>query len=256
MNIRILTFLSLLIFSSCAKVNLTYFSNLDDQSVYTEEIAMTATEPIIQPGDLLNITVSSPNPEANFLFNRGEIRTVGSSVAASVITNEGYLVDLDGNIDFPVLGSIKIAGMTKSELRSNLRIILTEYLKDPVVNIRYLNYKITVIGEVKSPSTFVVPSEKINIIEALGLAGDMTVFGKRENVLIIRESEGIRSMVRLNLNDKEVLNSPYFYLHPNDVVYVEPVKARAPLTTSTRADISFVLSIATAATLLFIRLNR
>jgi polysaccharide biosynthesis/export protein len=255
MNIRILTFLSLLVFSSCSKRNLTYFSNLENQTIYTEEITENAIEPVIKPGDLLNITVNSPNPEANLLFNRGEIRTVGSASAhaGSVVTNDGYLVDLQGNIDFPVLGSVRIGGFSKSEVKVMLSQMLLIYLKDPIINIRYLNFRITVVGEVSNPSSFVVPSEKISIIEALGMAGDMTAFGKRDNVLIIRETEGIRSMARLNLNNKEVMNSPYFYLHTNDVVYVEPVRAKAEQANTTRNDVSFFLSIASMLSFILYR---
>ncbi len=227
MNKSIIILLFAIISSSCAKRNLAYFSDLQEEVEYSERITNTV-EPKIRPDDLLSITVVSMSPEANMLFNQGEIVPAGitashsSGNSPSRITREGYLVDKDGYIDFPVLGVFHIAGLTKTEAKDKLKLKLEKVLRDPIVHIRYLNYKITVVGEVNHPSTFTIPSEKINILEALGMAGDMTAFGKRENVLVIREEEGMRKVVRLNLNSKDVLNSPYFFLLPNDVVYVEP----------------------------------
>src|SRR5690606_16855091 len=126
--------------------------------------------------------------------------------------NPGFLVDHEGFIEYPILGKIKIGGLSKEQAKQELQKHLQIYLKDPVVNIRFQNYRITVIGEVTRPSTFVLPSERTNILTAIGMAGDLTIFGKRENVLLIREEDGVRTMVRLNLNNKDVLNSPYFYL--------------------------------------------
>jgi polysaccharide export outer membrane protein len=218
----------ILLLSSCGSTrNITYFSNLDGNSETTQKIK-NRVDPEIQPDDYLSIVVSSLNPEANLLFNSGVIQSVGSgSNAASVSgVREGYLVDKSGAINFPVLGSIKLAGLTKEEATNKMEAAIRSQVKDAIVNIRFLNFKITVIGEVNRPSTFTVPTERISLIEALGLAGDMTAYGKRENVLIIREKDGIRSTMRANLNDKNVLDSPYFYLQQNDVVYVEPVKIK------------------------------
>lgn len=251
MKNKLFYLLVLMILASCSRRNLAYFSNLQEEAVYTEQITNTP-EPKIQPDDLLSISITSLNPEANNLFNRGEMPVAGSITnfsmtnAPSSIYKEGYLVDQGGCIDFPVLGKVTLGGLTKAEAKAKLIAELQHYLKDPIVNIRYLNYKVTVVGEVNRPATFTIPSEKINILEALGMAGDMTVFGKRENVLLIREEEGIRKVTRLNLNDKEVLNSPYFYLQQNDVVYVEPDKKKeVQASTNTRfiAITSSVLSV-------------
>jgi polysaccharide export outer membrane protein len=123
------------------------------------------------------------------------------------------------------------------------------------VNIRYLNFKVTVVGEVNNPSSFIIPTDKINVIEALGLAGDLTVFGKRENVLIIREKEGTRTSVRVNLNNKNLLVSPYFYLQQNDIVYVEPVKSKAVQASQTPYKISLAISIISLLSVLLYRLE-
>jgi polysaccharide export outer membrane protein len=259
MNIRITFFLSIILLaSSCSPTrNLAYFSDLQEQEIYKETIG-NSTGPIIQEDDLLSITVNSLNPEANSLFNRGTMQQAGTVTDFSIsrpnnIHQEGYLVDKDGYIEYPVIGKLKLAGLTKEEAKNCLVSELQEYLKDPIVNIRYLNYKISVIGEVNRPSTFTIPSERINLLEALGMAGDMTAFGKRENVLIIREDRGVRTMTRVNLNSKELLNSPFFYLKQNDVVYVEPDKIRqVQASTNTRNLALF----STASTLIIIIVSR
>jgi len=226
MNFRLFYLLLLLIFTGCAKRNLVYFSDIDSQSDYNVKIA-NSVDPEIQADDLLKITVSSLSQESNLLFNAGILNTDGNNNVTASPLNEGYLVDKDGEINFPVLGKVRIGGLTKDEAIEELAFRLREYVKDPIVNIRFLNFKVTVIGEVNRPSTFTVPTEKITLLEALGLAGDMTPYGKRENVLVIRDKDGVRSANRLNLNDKSILSSPYYYLTQNDVVYVEPDKMKA-----------------------------
>jgi len=260
MKTKLIYLLSALLLVSCGPTrNLAYFSDLEEQAVYTENIT-NATQPKIQPDDLLSITVTSPNAEANKLFNTGVAPAVGSvadintSNRATNIHNEGYLVDRNGNIDFPVLGQVKLGGLTKEEAKAKLIAELNEYLKEPMVNIRFLNYKVTVVGEVNRPSTFTIPTEKINILEALGMAGDMTAFGKRENVLIIREEAGVRTMARVNLNETEVLNSPYFYLRQNDVVYVEPDRMKQVQASTNTRSLSILVSAVSLATIIISRL--
>ncbi|WP_017732629.1 polysaccharide biosynthesis/export family protein [Nafulsella turpanensis] len=243
MNKLILSLLGILLLTSCAKRNLAYLSDLEATG-YAEEVS-NVIEPEIQPDDLLSISVTSLSPEGNMLFNRGEVIPAGATAnygaqssylhTNSNLYREGYLVDPEGFIDFPVLGRVHIAGLTKAEAKEMLKQKLEKVLINPIINIRYLNYTVTVVGEVNRPGTFTIPSERINIIEALGLAGDMTAYGKRENVLIMREEEGVRKATRLNLNSKEVLSSPYFYLQPKDVVYVEPHRMKkAQVSTDTR----------------------
>lgn len=246
----------LLAISSCSKRNLTYFSNLGSKEVYTETIEK-GDQPTIQPDDILDIKVSSLNPEANSLFNLGLMPNVNALEQSTVspVKEAGFLVDHEGYIEYPVIGRIELGGLTKEEATQKLKLLLKEYLKDPIINIRFLNYRITVIGEVTQPSTFTLPSEKISILTALGMAGDLTVFGKRDNVLLIREEGGIRTIARLNLNDKEVLNSPFFYLKQNDVIYVEPVSSKGPEFNNNLRLISIFVSIASVVSLLLIRTN-
>jgi polysaccharide biosynthesis/export protein len=222
-NFRLICLCLLVVFSSCAKRNLVYFSDLPTGSDFKTPVK-NYSAPKIQADDILSISVSSLNPESNVLFNNVLLPTASyanAQVIASKI-DEGYLVDKNGFINFPVIGKINLAGLSKEEATEKMTGLIKEHVKNPIVNIRFVNFKVTVIGEVTKPATFTVPTEKVNVLEALGLAGDMTAFGRRENVLIIREKDGVRSTARINLNNKDVLSSPYFYLQQNDVVYVEP----------------------------------
>ncbi len=257
MKFNLLYALAMLFLVSCNPAkNLAYFSDLPENTTYSEKIN-NVTEPKIQPDDLLSITVSSLNPEANALFNKGIIFSAGNAAAsASKSADEGYLVNSDGEVEFPVLGKVKLSGLTKQEAKAKLITELNKYLKDPSVSIRFLNFRVTVIGEVTRPATFTIPSEKINLLEALGLAGDMTVYGKRENVLLIREENGIRKMTRIDLNSKQAFNSPYFYLQQNDVVYVEPNKMKQVQATTSTRNITILLSVISVTTLIFSRLIR
>lgn len=226
---RILTLFIFLAASACGPSrNITYFSNLKTSGDTTEEIK-NKVDTKIQPDDLLSITVSSLNPEANLLFNSGVLQSSGSGASAAPVVgklNEGYLVDKNGCINFPVLGTIKLAGLSKEQATNKMTTEIKQHIKDPIVNVRLLNFRITVIGEVSRPSTFAIPTERVNLVEALALAGDMTAFGKRDNVLLIRESNGVRTTTRVNLNDKNVLDSPYYYLQQNDILYVEAAKIK------------------------------
>jgi len=247
MNLRIFLFAALLFFSSCGPTrNLAYFSDLKEQSTYSEEIK-NITVSKIQPNDLLSITVSSESQESDIQFNRGMLGANESKL-------EGYLVNEEGYIDFPVVGRIQLTGLTRQEAKQKLTSELQKYLKNPVVSIRNMNFKVTVIGEVNRPSTFTVPAEKISILEALGMAGDMTPFGKRENVIVMREEAGVRTVTRLDLNKKEVLSSPYFYLQQNDVVYVEPDKMKQVQASTNTRSLAVITSLTSLAIVIATRL--
>lgn len=218
--------LAVLFLSGCAeKRNLVYFSDVQQNDAF--QMAITNShEPKIQAGDILAITVSSLDPTSNAMFNTGanvQGSTASTNVAGTTnLGKEGYLVGNDGTINFPIIGKIKLSGLTLTQAHGRMAEELNKYVKEPIVNIRYLNFKVTVIGEVNKPSTFAVANDKVNVLEALGMAGDMTAYGKRENVLVIREDDGKRHMARLDLNSSAAFNSPYFHLQQNDIVYVEP----------------------------------
>lgn len=243
----------LLFLSSCSSRNLIYFSDLPEMPVSTERIPKVL-EPMIQPTDYLSVRVNTLNPETNVLFNSGVMSPIGSSTGSEGtggLSNEGYRVGNDGTINFPILGKVTLGGMTIDEATVKLTQLLENEAKNPIVNIKIINFKISVLGEVSNPNTFTVLTENINIMEAIGLAGDLTAYGKRENVLVIRVKEGVRTTARLDLNKKEIFSSPYFYLQQNDMVYVEPVKARAQQASMSRSNITLMISILSFGLLLF-----
>lgn len=188
----------------------------------------------IMPKDLLTIVVSCTNPELAIPFNL----TVASNAAMAANTSsyvttqpilQPYLVDNEGNINFPVLGELKLGGLTKKEAERLIIDKLKPYMKEiPIVTVRMVNYKISVIGEVTRPGTFTISNEKVNLLEALAMAGDMTVYGLRDNVKLIREdANGKQQIVTLDLNNAETILSPYYWLQQNDIVYITPNKAKA-----------------------------
>ena len=238
--------------------NLVYFSDLNENAEQSAKI-LNLPDTKIQPDDILSISVSTLNPESNALFNSGILLPTVTTLnnPTSTLVKEGYLVDKNGFISFPVLGQVKLGGLSKEEATRKMVTELKRYIKgEPLVNIRFLNFKVTVIGEVNNPSTLTISSDKINILEALGMAGDMTPYGKRENVLIIREKEGKRNITRINLNNKEALNSPYFYLQQNDVVYVEPSKAKALAASTNRAYLPIITAATSLITIVIVRFFR
>ncbi len=235
----------MLTFCSCAqKRDLAYFSNLAQQRA--EETIQD--QPIkIQQNDLLRININSLNPESNTLFTVNRQNATSGNYDGPA----GYRVAKDGMITLPVIGNIKMEGLTITQAQDALTEKLTKYVKEPIVEVQLLNFKITVIGEVNKPSSFTIPGDHINLLEALGMAGDMTVYGKRENVLIIREQNGKRTMRRLDLNQQNVLNDPFFNLMQNDIVYVEPDKSKAiEYSPSTRIMPIVIASISAVAVLI------
>ena len=188
----------------------------------------------IMPKDLLTIVVSCTSPELAIPFNLTVASNAGIAVStSSYVTTQPvlqhYLVDNEGNINFPVLGELKLGGLTKREAEQLIIDKLKPYMKEtPIVTVRMVNYKISVIGEVTRPGTFTISNEKVNLLEALAMAGDMTVYGLRDNVKLIREdANGKQQIVTLDLNKAETILSPYYWLQQNDIVYVTPNKAKA-----------------------------
>jgi polysaccharide export outer membrane protein len=213
--------------SSCVRYpELVSFAPMNDS--IPPEIIENFVDLKIAPQDLLSIKVTSFPPDAARPFNIDqEIRNIGGlQNTQNLGLFSGYLVDNEGNIDFPTLGTVKVGGLTTREIKTNIQEQLSAYLKQAVVNVRILNFKVTVSGEVRIPGTVTVPNQRITILEAIGLAGDFTNYANRSNVLITREENGVRTYARLDLQSPEVFKSPYFYLQQNDYIYVEPIKAR------------------------------
>lgn len=186
----------------------------------------------IMPKDLLTIVVSCTNPELAIPFNLTVATPASTAIAKQVTTQpvlQQYLVDNEGKINFPVLGELKVGGLTKKQAEQMIVEKLKPYMKEtPIVTVRMVNYKISVIGEVTRPGTFTISNEKVNLLEALAMAGDMTVYGLRDNVKLIREdAAGKQEIITLDLNKAETILSPYYWLQQNDIVYVTPNKAKA-----------------------------
>lgn len=233
--------------------NVTYWQNIDSISLAASKGLYDAR---IMPKDELTILVQTTDPLTSEPFN---LRLNGQQ---NQTQDKGYLVDNDGYINFPIVGKIHVAGLTKTECEDLVKSKIQPYLsrtENPLVSVRMSSYRITVIGEVGSPGVIPVSTEKINIVEALAQAGDMTVYGKRDNILLIREDQqGEKHKVRLNMNDANIINSPYYYLQQNDIVYVEPhkVKARNTFFGSNTSIWFSVLGIATSITGLLINILR
>jgi polysaccharide export outer membrane protein len=242
---------------SCVSAKKTvYFYDVKDTTFYQ---AAGDNEAIIQKNDILSISISSLNPEASAIFNTPNNFVISSTTSAgSNAQSAGYLVNTDGNIQLPILGNIKAAGVTKKQLKDDITKIILEkkLLIDPIVNIRHLNFEVTVIGEVAHPTVITVPSEKISLIKAIGLAGDLTIYGKRENVLLIREEDGKKKTRHINLNSPNFFNSPYYYLQPNDVVYVEPNKTKIAQAGRTQQLVPILLSSLSIIVIVLDRLTR
>ena len=237
MKLKLAFLACLFLFAACEpRRNLVYFSEGNPKA----SVALPmVTEIKIQQDDILRIFVTTLSVESNALFNP----------SASEI---GYRVDNGGNINFPIIGQIKVDGLSIAQAQIKVSKEVEKYAKNPNVAVQFLNFKITVIGEVNRPNSFSVVNDRINVLEALGLAGDMTIYGKRNNVLIIRQNGNERTMARINMNNRDVLNSPFFNLKQNDIVYVEPDRAKAatisqnnryiPLAITTLVSIGLIVS--------------
>lgn len=211
----------------CTSVKkLVYF-----QGVTTRDDTMAIPEPfipIIKIGDMLSVQVSSLSTEATTYFNPSAMADGNVTIVPtnSLSRMSGYLVATDGTIKLPLVGQVNVASLTTAKAGELISIKLKNYLKEPTVTVRNLNFRISVLGEVLRPSLFTIPNEQITLPEALGLAGDLTIYGRRDNVLIIRDVGSQRVFTRVDLTKRDAFRSPYYSLHPNDVVYVEPGKVR------------------------------
>lgn len=211
--------LLIIVLGSCAsRKNIVY---LQDSNIIPENI-YSKYAPKIQQEDLLTITVSAADLKATLPFNQQNSYQMQAAASSDFAFKPTYLVDNNGEIDFPVLGKIKVEGLSRIQATELLKSRLKEYIVNPGVNITFANFKITVLGEVNKPGTYNLSQERVTILEALGLAGDMTIKGVRNNVLLVREKNGDKEMHKLNLLTDSIINSPYFYLAQNDVIYVEP----------------------------------
>lgn len=231
-------FLVAFLFSCTAPSKVVYFNNLKDTSLISGSVkdsvgkflynGRSDFESPIQKNDQLWISVGGVNLQDLLVINSADgLPSAGAPGTAMTNTSMlGYLVEGDGKIKLPFLGAVQAEGLTRRQLESFLTEKLKDFTKDPVVNVRFLNYYFSVMGEVAKPGRFPIQTERMTVLDALSLAGDLTDMAKRNDILVIREVDGQRSFGRLNLLSKNIFTSPYFYLKTNDVIYVEPVRTK------------------------------
>lgn len=251
-----------LLLGSCRSYkDVPYFKNADSVSLAASRVLYDAK---IMPKDMLTITVVTTNPEASAPFNLSVSKTIGTSgdLYTGAGALQGYLVDNQGYINFPIVGKLRVLGLTKTQCEDLILSKVKPYLADtekPIVTVRMASYRVTVMGEVNKPGVVPVSTEKMNVLEALASAGDLTIYGKRDNVMLIRENTvGEKSVHRLNLNDANLIKSPYYYLQQNDILYVEPNKVKAQNSSigqSTTIWFSF-MSVAISVASLIVNITR
>lgn len=226
LSIQLMSLFFVLLLTACTSSKKILY--LQDVQPLKQQDIENQYEVKIHNDDLLAIMVNSKNPELALPFNMPLISyQVGyqNNYTQRIL---GYLVDSDGNIDFPILGKIHVAGMTRKELTTYLkqRLMDEDYIKDPIVTVQFLNFKISVMGEVNRPGSFDISSDRITLLEALSKAGDLTIYGRRDRVAVIREVDGVRTILYHDLRSSDIFQSPCYYLQQNDIVYVEPNKAK------------------------------
>lgn len=237
---------------------LSYFNRITAESADTINphfSQMPSTR--IKAGDALVITVNGLDAEAVLPFNLPVVAhsAPGSAQLATTQTQQSYLVDINGNITFPILGTLHLAGLTKEEAIEYLQKSLEPHLKSPVVTIKFINYTVTVMGEVNRPGKYTINNERATLLDVLGMAGDLTPYGKRNNILITRENNGKLEFTRINLNSDELFRSPYYFLQQNDVIYVEPNSVRAMSSQNISLYLSMITTLGSLATVIVTVLN-
>jgi len=254
--------LSLTIISCSSTKKIKYFQDIPDSGQLKTIAKVDYSPPKIQTDDILTVILQLADPSASQIVNVGNVPITATGIAAAAAGSgaaqvvAGFLVNKDGEIDMPVLGKIKVGGHTTFEAADLIRAKAATLYNDPTVIVRYANFKITVTGEVTRPGIYIVPNEKVNILDALSLAGDLTIYGKRDNVLLIRENpDGTKTPYRINLTNSDMMSSnSAYYLRQNDIVYVEPGKAKSVITDATLTRTYAILG--TVLTLLVVIASR
>lgn len=223
-NLSLLLLVSLFIFSCASKDKIIYYENAEKDISNSVQKVNTR----IQTDDLLMIIVSALDPDLAIPFNLTSTSTVMRENQAGVgqQSQQLYLVDGNGNIEFPVIGQINVLNKTKQDIIDELQSKISVYINNPIINVRIMNFKVTVQGEVNRPGVHTITSERLTVVEALSLSGDLTIYGNRNNILIFREENGKRISQRIDITKTDFINSPFYYLKQNDIVYVEPNKTR------------------------------
>ena len=237
MRISSLFYMCVVLFlASCATPeDFYYLRDAGNEKIADQAIDSTASNPTIAIGDQLSIVLTSASVELNTLINAANFGgTGGGNMAQGGMVSPvfGYLVDANGEIEFPMIGRMKVAGKRMTSIQKDLEAVLVDYVKDPAVAIRRLNFRVTVIGEVARPGIVQIQYDRMNILQALAQAGDLTIFAQRENILLVRETPQGKETVRLSLYDKSLLSSPYYWLQSGDILYVQPNKTKVNTNTT------------------------
>lgn len=223
-SVKILMIITVLfVISSCgSKKDLYYFQDSDGSVENMESYFV----PILEIGDILSIEITGPDQELAKPFNQSEMVRQGNAQSTSYVNGipatYGYLISEDSTVSLPIIGKVTIAGLNRTEAVNKIESKVGEYLNDPSVSIRILNFKVTVLGDVKNPGTFAIPNERVTILEAIGIANDLNITGQRRNILVIRHEDGVKKEYLIDLTSKEVFQSEAYYLKQNDVIYVQP----------------------------------
>lgn len=237
---------------------MTYFREVDNSTADSvNKVFESQIDPVIKAGDALTITVSALDLEAVAPYNLPTVvfSTPGTDQLATTQSLQYYIVDAEGKIEFPVLGTLKVLGLKTTEVANLIEEKLGTQVKEPMVLVRLINAKVTVMGEVNKPGQYTMPNGRMTLLDALGAAGDLSIYGQRDNVLITRETNGKLEFHRLNLNSDELFTSPYYYLQQNDVIYVSPNKVRAINSTNISLWLSMVSTLASTATVIVTVVN-
>lgn len=252
-----LTIISFVALSSCAsRKEMVYFQ---DGPLSSTEVNNMDTELVYQPNDLLTIDINGADQETVQPFKLPPITFDNNQPilnAQGTLRMQAYLLDVNGNIEFPVLGTIKISGLTRSQTIALFKEKLQDYIKNPIVNVRLANFSISVLGEVNRPGVYNIQDERVSLSEALGLAGDLTNYGKRDNIFLIREIDGKKRFAKLDLTSISVVNSPLYYLIQNDVIYVEPNTSKIRSSTFNPNTAVVISAVSTVVTILAILVRK
>jgi polysaccharide export outer membrane protein len=247
---RTVVLVMVLCLASCAsKKDVYYFQDIDDRALENSFKFLN-----IQPGDILDIQIKALNPESVLIFQR-QSALMPQQVQLQNRAIEGYLVGEDGNINLPIIGAVGTSEKTTNSLATELQAALSPYIKNPSVNIRLLNFRVSVLGEVARPGTFTVLEERISIPQALGLAGDLTINGDRNHVLLLRNQDGQKLNQVIDLTKSEFLQSEFYFLKQNDIIYIRPNNARVK-SSGLVGNASTLVSILSLAVSLFIVITR
>ena len=257
-----LLFLSFYVISCSTAKKVKYFADIPDSGQLKAIVTTPYLDPKIQGDDILTIIVSTTDLTATQSINLGNIAVSGLSPSIASATSgppvvSGYLVNKEGNVELPILGKINLLGLSTGEAAEVIRKRAENFYKEPTVIVRYANFKVTVTGEVARPSIYVMPSEKVTILDALSIAGDLTIYGKRDNILLLRENaDGSKTPYRINLTNTHLIDEPYYYLRQNDYIYVEPSKGKVAANDIQQTrNIAILSSIVTVLIVIISRIN-